>query len=266
MRFAATGVGAGGFALLRSPKHRSELSNQGARIAIELPPLDRNSARRLVREALGKRARIPLTRRIVDRSAGNAFFLEELVRTVAGARSTESFPETAEEMATARLEALDPEARRLLQRASVFGEVFWERALVHLLEENPARARVSEWLDLLADHELVTRRRESRFNGEHEWVFRHALLSEAAYVSLDVEERLHSHRLAGDWLASLGECDASLVAEHFERAGAVEEAAAWRHRVEEESPPSLATTRAAEVPAERQTSENRGVRAKSAAF
>ena len=61
-----------------------ELTGANGRIEVELPPLDRNSARQLVREALGKRARVPLTRRIVDRSDGNAFFLEELVRKAVG--------------------------------------------------------------------------------------------------------------------------------------------------------------------------------------
>ena len=60
---------------------------------------------------------------------------------------------------------------------------------------------------------------ESRFPGEHEYAFRHALLREAAYAMLTDADRALGHRLAGAWLERRGESDAMVLAEHFERGG-----------------------------------------------
>ena len=61
---------------------------------------------------------------LVERAGGHAFYLEELVRVVA-AGVDDTMPETVLAMVQARLEALDPEARRVLRAASIFGQTFW---------------------------------------------------------------------------------------------------------------------------------------------
>ncbi|HZF54961.1 MAG TPA: serine/threonine-protein kinase PknK, partial [Polyangiaceae bacterium] len=59
----------------------------------------------------------------------------------------------------------------------------------------------------------------SRFEGEEELAFRHALLREGAYATLTSDDRTLGHRLAGQWLEGRGEQDARALAEHFEKGG-----------------------------------------------
>jgi tetratricopeptide (TPR) repeat protein len=81
-----------------------------------------------------------------------------------------------------------------------------------------------DWLDALAQRELVTRRADTKFAGEAEYTFRHALVREAAYASLTDSDRKLGHKLAAEWLRAAGERDAMTLAEHFARGGEPEEA------------------------------------------
>ena len=65
--------------------------------------------------------------------------------------------------------------------------------------------------------ELITERPTSRFPGEREYTFRHALVRDGAYALLTPEDRALGHRLAGVWLEQSGEPGAVVLAEHFER-------------------------------------------------
>jgi len=192
---------------------------------VVLRELGRRSAEKLAREVLGAAATPEVVERIVSRSGGNAFYLEELIRSVAeGGGGADEFPQTVMAMVGVRLDQLDAPLRRLLRAGSVFGGVFWERGVAALLGEDAAR--VSPNLSALVDRELVTLRSSSRFEGERELVFRHALLREAAYVSLTDVDRTLGHRLAAEWLEQVGEPDAAVLAEHFERANVPLRAAA----------------------------------------
>ena len=63
------------------------------------------------------------------------------------------------------------------------------------------------------------RRRESRFAGEDEIAFRHALLREGAYAMLTERDRALGHALAGAWLDEHGERDPMVLARHFQLGG-----------------------------------------------
>lgn len=181
---------------------------------IRLRGLSRRAAERLVRAVLGQTADATLVAQVIERADGNAFYLEELIRRVA--EGDVSFPETVLAMAQSRLERLEPEARRVLRAASVYGETFWSGAVATLLD---TRLDAEGWLDALASRELVVRSRESRFAGEEEYVFRHALLRDAAYAMLTLEDCRNAHGRAGTWLEGVGEKDGRVLADHFERAG-----------------------------------------------
>src|SRR5262249_13837243 len=88
---------------------------------IRLRGLTRRAAEKLVREALDD-ADDELVARLVDRAAGNAFYLEELIRSVAEGHG-DRLPETVVAMVQARLEGLELEARHVLRAASIFGQV-----------------------------------------------------------------------------------------------------------------------------------------------
>jgi tetratricopeptide (TPR) repeat protein len=196
---------------------------------LTLAPLTRRASERLVRDVLGAAVGRDTVGRIVTLGAGNAFYLEELIRAVAQGAG-ERLPETVLAMVEARLDTLEPEARRLLRAASVFGEVFWESGVSALLRggsgSDDHRVDVRGWLDVLVSRELVTARGDARFPGERELGFRHALLREAAYAMLTDEDLARGHSLAGAWLEQAGETEAIALAEHFEKASERPRAAA----------------------------------------
>ena len=208
---------------------------------IHLAELTRRAAEKLVREALV--GIDPATvARLVDRAAGNAFCLEELVRSVAEGKG-DKLPETVIAMAQARIDGLEVEARHLLRAASVFGQTFWRGGVVALLEG--ATTQVDDWLDQLVGRELVTARRESRFAGDPEYAFRHSLVREAAYAMLTERDRTRGHRRAGEWLEQrvrseqpgerAGEADVVVLADHFERGAEPQRAVTWYRRAAEQA-------------------------------
>ncbi len=192
---------------------------------LRLGELTDRAAERLVKEVLGEVPPATL-QRLVTQAGGNAFYLEELIRAVSDGQAT--LPETVLAMVQARLERLDPEARRVLRAASVFGQVFWRGGVAALLGAEEGL----EWLDILVQRELIFRRGERKFSGavgprEDELVFQHALVREAAYAMLTDADRALGHRLAGTWLEAAGERDAVTLAEHFQRAAEPARAAAF---------------------------------------
>src|SRR5262249_47040071 len=90
-------------------------------------------------------------------------------------------------------------------------------------------------LTLLVEQELLTRRPASRFSGERELAFRHALLREGAYATLTDDDRRLAHGLAGEWLERHGEANPMVLASHFERGGEGERAARYYLRAAEQA-------------------------------
>ncbi len=200
-------------ALERLPKLWMDLGAE----RVQLAELLKKNRERLVRKVLGDATPARTVERIVELSQGNALYLEELIRAVAEGRG-DALPETVVTIMQARLEHLSPDARRVLRAASVLGEVFWEGAVRELCGRKE-QAGVDLMLDDLARQELVTRRKDSRFPGEIEYVFRHALVREASYAMLTDEDRGTGHLLAGQWLEHAGETRPSVLADHFDRGG-----------------------------------------------
>jgi len=201
---------------------------------LRLGALTRKASEKLAREVLGEKADGETLARIVERADGNAFYLEELIRSVAQGEA-ERLPETVLAMVQSRLESLPDAARRVLRAASVFGGVFWDGGVSALIGSDQDPEETREWLGMLAERELVTPRPLSRFPGLTEHVFRHALVREAAYSMLTPEDCVRGHRLAGAWLEENGEPDALLLAQHFDRGGDPERALAWTRTAAEEA-------------------------------
>jgi tetratricopeptide (TPR) repeat protein len=197
---------------------------------LQLRSLSRRASERLVQAALGEALAAADLERLVTQAEGNAFYLEELIRAVA--EGQRALPDTAVAMVQSRLAGLEPGARRVLRAASLFGDVFWPGATAALLGGMPLQ-QTRDWLQLLVQQEVLVPRRESRFPGEEEFAFRHALLREGAYALLTEEDRALGHRLAGEWLEQHGESDALALAEHFEQGGALERAAGYFVRAAE---------------------------------
>ncbi|WP_437489904.1 protein kinase [Sorangium sp. So ce1014] len=210
-----------------------DLWSKRALTDLRLTALSRRTCEKLVGEALGGLDAEGVAR-IVDRSGGNAFFLEELVRAAAEGHGG-GVPETVLAMMQSRLEGLAPDARRVLRAGSVLGGAFWRGAAGALLGAEASEAHLDACLAELARSELITRVHESTFQGEVEYAFRHALVRDAAYEMLTEEDRRLGHRLAGAWLAEAGETDAMVLATHFERGGELDRAVGCYRRAAEQA-------------------------------
>ncbi|HEY6039116.1 MAG TPA: AAA family ATPase, partial [Kofleriaceae bacterium] len=191
---------------------------------LRLDELTKKGSERLVRGVLGDTATDALVARLVEQAAGNAFYLEELIRATAEGKG-DAMPETVLAVVQSRLERLELDARRVLRAASVFGQRFWRGGVMALLGDAARATGTAEWLDELCERELVTRIAPPRLAGQDELQFRHSLVREAAYAMLTDTDRKLGHQLAGEWLAHAGEGDPFVLADHFERGGDLARAA-----------------------------------------
>ncbi|HVK76235.1 MAG TPA: protein kinase [Kofleriaceae bacterium] len=190
--------------------------------ALELSPLPAAAAQQLARAVAGPDASDGLIAELVERSGGNPFFLEELARA-RDERDAGEWPDTVLATVEARLARLDGDARRLLRAAAVIGPVFWPGAVIQLVGGAAFGAAVSARLDALIEREFIVPSPGSRFPGERQLAFRHALIRDAAYGTLPDDDRRLAHRLAAAWLERVGEAPA-VIAQHFERGAAPAEA------------------------------------------
>lgn len=195
---------------------------------VRLGGLSPRAAGGVVRAVLGDSIDAGLSARIVERAGGNAFYLEEMIRAAAAGTLSE-LPETVLATVQARLDVLPAEERAVLLSATVFGEVVWQSGVMALLEGREVAARTGACLKALVAREILTFSTASRYPGERELVFRHALLRDGAYALLGEPDRAAAHLRAAEWLEEMGEDNAVLLAEHYEHALVPERAA--RHRL-----------------------------------
>ena len=176
--------------------------------------------------------------RILEHADGNPFFLEELVRSLADAGSLVrdgdgwrydheadvEIPPTVEKVILARIDRLDPQPHATLMAASVLGREFG----LPLLEAVTGDGDVKESLSSLMRLDLL---REARRWPEPEYRFKHALIQEAAYRTLVVDERRALHSKAATWLesryAGREEEVAGLLAHHWLAAADEDKAVAY---------------------------------------
>jgi hypothetical protein len=193
---------------------------------LRLQGLGKKASGELVARVLGARATADTVERIITQAGGNTLFLEELIRAEAEAGAAARAggregrpPETVLAMLQARLRRLDPEARRFLRTASLFGDSFWCGGVYALLGEEDDSQQSERALATLLDQEVLVFRSEDRATGDRQFVFRHSLLRDAAYGLLSDEDRRLGHRLAAAYLARTGEHDPMVLAEHHRLGG-----------------------------------------------
>ncbi|MCG8417203.1 MAG: protein kinase [Proteobacteria bacterium] len=189
-----------------------------------LHPLTASACTRYARALLSdNETDASVIQRIVQRSGGNAFCLEELVRAVVA--GTSELPDTVLGTVQARLDSLGAKARRVLRAASVFGMEFTEGGVAALVGNRVGHFHPEVWLGLLVQEEVIEKKAISHLSGQTGYAFRHALMRDAAYALLTEDDQKLAHRRAGDWLAEVGEPSPLVLAEHFIRGNAAERAA-----------------------------------------
>jgi tetratricopeptide (TPR) repeat protein len=234
---------------------------------IELSPLSDTDAAAVMHDLLGPCGDVPEVEELVDEAVvlagGNPALLEQLVRIYHDTgvlEVTDDFederwtvhvdklasvklPLSVQDAVQARIAALAPEERQLLERASAMGGVFWLGGLVAVNRQTESPPEVWEGGDaddvaivrqLLADlveRDYVLRLPDSTFAGDEEYVFKHNLEREALVRLTPPAGARRMHRAIADWLAFRENVDASeeyleMLARHREKAGAVALAAA----------------------------------------
>lgn len=198
--------------------------------ALELRALDEGHSGVLAREVLGSDLPAELAFSLVARSGGNPLFLEESVGMLveSGAiaeeagqwrvkrpHEVEHVPSAIRRLIAARLDGLPSHEKRLLQEASVAGDVVWVGLLRHLDQGQGHRPA----LRALEARDLLRRRRRSSIVGETEYAFKHALIRDVAYDSLPKAERARAHILIAEWLRQVpAREDSQAIAHHYESA------------------------------------------------
>ncbi|MEZ4311895.1 MAG: AAA family ATPase [Polyangiaceae bacterium] len=202
-----------------------KLSRESMVHEIRLAELTPRASERLLRSVLGGSMGPEAVAAIVGRAGGNPFYLEELLRAAAGGRG-DSLPETVLAMVEARLQGLDPAARRVLRAASIFGPRFHIAGVRALLGDDGTGDALSHWLDVLVEAELLEPP-AGEWDDGGEMTFRHALVCEAVSETLAERDRLLGHRLAAAWLAGSDHDGAAAIAHHFSLGGEPARAAEW---------------------------------------
>jgi len=164
-------------------------------------------------------------RAIAATAEGNPLFAEQLAAMVLESDEPDferlSLPASIQALIAARLDALDEGERRTLERASVVGKEFWQRAVADLspTEDRPS---LTTWLLALARKGLI---RPVRVGGPSADAFRfhHALIRDVAYAAIPKIVRADLHESFARWLraqpAGIGEYD-EIVGYHAEQAHA----------------------------------------------
>jgi AAA ATPase domain len=221
------------------PEYRGALSRVPGAQRIALAPLSDSETAALVFQLLGPEPSVGgLATVIAERAAGNPFFAEEMVRELAdrgvlrgnrgGYISTADtgevgVPATLQATIAARIDRLDPPAKRTLSAAAVVGSRFSQGVLAAL--------GVDAALEDLLAGELID---QIRFTRQAEYVFHHPMVRMVAYESQLKSDRAELHRRVAAAIESgdpaAAEENAALIAEHLEAAGDLHAAYGWHMR------------------------------------
>jgi len=227
-----------------------EIDTPARIVEITLNALSDKNTRALLHDILRLAEGVPekLLNKIVERSEGNPYYIEEFVKIlidegaivkgekrwwIASARLEHvSIPPTLTGLLQARLDKLPVVERDVLQRASVVGRVFWNGIVADLLAGSAGADRdVNGTLESLCNRELIRKREDTAFSGNAEYIFHHALLHEVTYESVLKKYRRMYHGMIGRWFIDQSEMNAQrhsgIIAEHFDRAGDGNTAAPW---------------------------------------
>ena len=221
------------------PEYRGALTRVGGAQTVALAPLSDSEAAALVSELLGSDPTVAgLAHTITGRAAGNPFFAEEIVRELAergvlngkpGAYSSTAgvaevtVPATLQATIAARVDRLEPKAKRTLSAAAVVGSRF-NLDLLTMLGVEPVTP------DLVAA-QLID---QVKFTQQPEYVFHHPLIRAVAYEAQLKSDRVQLHRRLATAIQErdpeTADENAALIAEHLEAAGDLHGAYSWHMR------------------------------------
>jgi len=185
-----------------------------------LTQLDRAEVAALVEAITGVAPSARLTVRLMQRAAGNPFFIEELL---AAGPDALNLPASVGDVLAARVVRLPPAGQRVLGAASVLGRVMPHQLLAAVAEA----ADLGEGLEAAFSHRLLE-------PDSDEYRFRHPLIQETVYARLMPSARQALHARAATALTELRPPaepanhagHAVQIAFHWQKAGRVDKALA----------------------------------------
>ncbi len=227
------------------PEYKAEWMNSRAYHRISLAPLGPEATSELIAALTGEDPSLDgLAELIHERTGGNPFFIEEVVRelvetgTLEGERGAyrlvgsvedTGVPPTVQVILAARIDRLEPTSKAALQSASVIGKEVPEPALrrVISLDDEALQAALKA---LIASGFLF----EQEIYPERILAFTHPLTREVAYGSQLAEHRADAHAATAQAMIELNperhDQLAALIAQHLEQGGKTLEAARWGAR------------------------------------
>jgi adenylate cyclase len=192
-------------------------------VSVALEPLTEPAVEALIEGCLDGSPPAALTRLVVERTGGNPFFAEELVRALRdqsvlevrngrwrlrAIRELAEVPPTVEGVLAARIDALPRRAANVLQTASVIGR----RLRLPLLERVIGEPNLTDLVDQLIGRGFLDR------SSNEELVFHHALVQEVAYSRILRKHRRDVHHRtaeAAEALYGAGDDAIDLLARHL---------------------------------------------------
>jgi predicted ATPase/class 3 adenylate cyclase len=195
------------------PEYRHDWSNKSNYSQLHIKTLGKESADEVLSALLGEdKDLVPLKRLIIEKTEGNPFFIEEMVRALfeqgvlarnGSVKIVKSLNQlrlsaTVHDVLASRIDRLPPDEKNLLQTLAVIGAEFpvtLAAAVTGKSQEDLAR--------LLTNLQLAEFIYERPALPEVEFAFKHALTHEVAYNSVLIERRKLVHERAGAAMETL---------------------------------------------------------------
>jgi class 3 adenylate cyclase len=185
---------------------------------VSLVPLSEDETAKLIGQLL-ERPVLPVEDQgaLLARAGGNPLYAEQFARLLRERGDLEELPlpENVQGIIASRLDLLDPAEKALLQDAAVLGRTFWAGGVTFVSSGQPRQ--VADRLHALERKEFLRRERQSTVADETQYTFLHVLVRDVAYGQIPRAQRAEKHRLAAEWIESLGrpEDHAEMLAHHF---------------------------------------------------
>jgi DNA-binding CsgD family transcriptional regulator len=169
----------------------AELERTGRVQRVDVARLEPATTKELLAAILGEEPERDLVDRVVERSDGNPFFIEELVMAER-ASSDRGMPPTLRGILLARISALPDAAQTVVGVAAVAGRRV-DHDLLAAVAGQDEETTLAALRDAVGQQVLVADSPDSA-DGADGYAFRHALMQEAAYDDLLPGERRRLHR------------------------------------------------------------------------
>lgn len=170
-------------------------------VDVSLKNLSPDDSARLIDNLIGRHVAANVKKYIIQKSGGNPFFIEEIVRRICESRILESkndlaeidlqLPGSIEAAVTSRIDSLNKEAKYVLKIASIIGRTFPQALLEAVVKDPDICQHINE---LETSEFCIKTTKETKVY----YAFRHALFQEVAYNSLLRSERLIYHKVIAE--------------------------------------------------------------------